>query len=161
MPQVYVSRICMLLPCIMMMSCHGKASSITGPLCGESSGHWWIPLTCDIIVICFQDLSEGPWAVHGDQLNGSRSTDCHWPDATIKSSSVIGHCFSHGYFSKQHENCLAWVSQIHVTAYHMNVIANQKWLASVTFSSACGGKSCLSLDPWKTWNELSSSGLFT
>ena len=29
----------------MMMSWHGNAVSITGPLWGESTSHWWFPLT--------------------------------------------------------------------------------------------------------------------
>ena len=31
----------------MMMSWHGNAFNIIGPLCGESMGYWWIPLTKD------------------------------------------------------------------------------------------------------------------
>ena len=31
--------------CIMMTSSNGNIISVTGPLCGEFTGHWWIPLT--------------------------------------------------------------------------------------------------------------------
>ena len=29
---------------LMVMSSNGNIFRVTGPLCGESSGHWWIPL---------------------------------------------------------------------------------------------------------------------
>ena len=39
----------------MMTSSNGNIFRVTGPLCGEFTGHWWIPLTkaCDAELWCF------------------------------------------------------------------------------------------------------------
>ena len=45
----------------MMTSSNGHISRVTGPLCGEFTGHRWIPLTkaSDVELWCF--LWSGPW----------------------------------------------------------------------------------------------------
>ena len=45
----------------MMMSSNGSIFRVTGPLCGELTGHRWIPLTkgSDVELWCF--LSSAPW----------------------------------------------------------------------------------------------------
>ena len=42
----------------MMTSSNGNIFRVTGPLCGQFTGHWWIPLTkaSDAELWCFLDL---------------------------------------------------------------------------------------------------------
>ena len=61
----------------MMTSSNGSIFRVTGPLCGEFTGHWWIPLTkaSDAELRCF--LWSAPW-ING-WVNNHQAGDlrCH------------------------------------------------------------------------------------
>ena len=50
---------------VMMTSSNGNIFRITGPLCGEFTGPWWIPLTKDSDVELWCFLWSAPWIING------------------------------------------------------------------------------------------------
>ena len=67
----------------MMTLSNGNIFHITGPLWGESTGHWWIPLTkaSDTEFWCFIWSAPELWSVHEQAVWQTIETPVIW-DAT-------------------------------------------------------------------------------
>ena len=69
---------------IMMTSSNGSIFRITGPLCGESSGHQWIPLTkaSDAELLCFL------WSAPEQTVEQTIETPVIWDGITLIMTSL-------------------------------------------------------------------------
>ena len=61
----YIRGLTVIIASDMMIPLHGNAFRITYPFCGESYGHWWIPLTkgqqCWALMLFFMSAWTNPW----------------------------------------------------------------------------------------------------
>ena len=73
-----------------MTSSNGNIFRVTGPLCGESTGHRWIPLTkandADVFGVFFDLTWTNGW-VNNRDAGDLRRNDAHY-DTTVMGSAV-------------------------------------------------------------------------
>ena len=83
---------------IMMTSSNGNIFRVTGPLCGEFTGHWWIPRTkaSDTELWCF--LWSAPWInswVNNREAGDLRPHRTHY-DVAVMRCTLVESCTSYG-----------------------------------------------------------------